>query len=60
MSCDEFVYMGFNGTCPIQPGVYKDYNLTIPVPYFPVPWWLTSVSGTFKILFLYVFITTKC
>jgi len=42
MPCEEFLYMGFNGTCPIQPGNYQNYNLTIPVPYFPVPWWLTS------------------
>ena len=44
MECQEFIDMGFNGTCPIPPGDYENYHISFPIPKFPVPWWLTEVK----------------
>lgn len=49
MPCEMFIAFGYNGTCPIPSGDYKDYTITVPVPYFPVPWWLTDGNYRFKI-----------
>merc|ERR1719209_1299839 len=49
MPCEMFQMFGYNGTCPIQPGNYRDYELTIPVPYFPVPFFLTDGNYAFHI-----------
>ncbi|XP_057294125.1 ganglioside GM2 activator-like [Hydractinia symbiolongicarpus] len=42
MPCEMFLDFGFNGTCPIQPGDYKNYHLQIPTLKFPIPSWLTD------------------
>ena len=54
MPCENFVKMGFEGTCPIQPGEYKQ-KIFIPVPDFKVPMFLTAVSKIFISLFILFF-----
>lgn len=46
MPCENFVKMGFEGSCPIKPGEYKQ-KIFIPVPDFKVPMFLTAVSTPF-------------
>ena len=54
MPCENFVKMGFEGSCPIQPGEYKQ-KIFIPVPDFKVPIFLTAVSRIFIFLIILFF-----